>query len=313
MDPFPITRIAHIDAKHSTARWLIEGLWSEQAVGFIAGSPKAGKTWLALELAVAVASGRPCLGHFRIHARGPVLLYAAEDTPAAIRQRVFAIAKARGITDLERLPLGLITEPELRLDSITHQERLDATLRQTKPRLVIFDPLVRLHHGDENSAGDISLLLGALRHLQREHGVAILLVHHIRKTGAAQPGQSLRGSGDLHAWSDSNLYLLHRNGRLQLHAEHRCHPSPEPTLVELHSEPSAHLRIIEDTGSSDEGDDGSLTRQIFEILADRPMSRAELRQCLRIRNERLGDALQHLERQGRLRRADGLLVPVPTP
>jgi RecA-family ATPase len=62
MEPLSITRIAHIRPTPPTDRWLVEGLWAWPAVGFIGGTPKASKTWLALELAVAVASGRPCLG-----------------------------------------------------------------------------------------------------------------------------------------------------------------------------------------------------------------------------------------------------------
>jgi hypothetical protein len=77
---------------------------------------------------------------------------------------------------------------------------------------------VRLHRIDENLAGEMSALLGELRALQREHHVAIVLVHHVRKNGSprGQDGQSLRGSGDRHAWGDSNLYLRRRDGHILL-------------------------------------------------------------------------------------------------
>ena len=45
-------------------QWLVEALWSEQAVGIVGGEPKCGKSMLALDLAVAVAAGVPCLRHF---------------------------------------------------------------------------------------------------------------------------------------------------------------------------------------------------------------------------------------------------------
>ena len=76
------------------------------------------------------------------------------------------------------------------------------------PRLLVLDPFVRLHRIDENDAGQVSALLGYLRELQREHDVAVLVVHHARKNGSAgQSGQSLRGSGDFFAWADSLLYV----------------------------------------------------------------------------------------------------------
>ncbi len=46
--------------------WLVDGLWGDGAVGVIGGAPKSCKTWLALEIAVAVASGRPCLDRFEV-------------------------------------------------------------------------------------------------------------------------------------------------------------------------------------------------------------------------------------------------------
>ena len=56
-------------------RWLVEGLWSEQAVGIIGGEPKCGKSFLALDLAVAVAAGTLCLRRFAVSHPGRVLFY----------------------------------------------------------------------------------------------------------------------------------------------------------------------------------------------------------------------------------------------
>ena len=68
---------------------------------------------------------------------------------------------------------------------------------------------MRLHRLDENSAADISGLLGFLRQLNRQHDVAVGLVHHMAKRARQDPGQALRGSSDLHAWTDSACYLAH--------------------------------------------------------------------------------------------------------
>lgn len=314
MEPFPVTRIAHIRTTHACPAWLVDTLWADQAVGFIGGTPKSGKTWLALELALAVASGQPCLGRYPVRQRGHVLLYAAEDTAEAIKHRVCALAHARGIADIERLAIGLITEHNLRLDSTEHQQRLAATIEQLRPRMLVLDPLVRLHRSDENSAADIGFLLDYLRQLQRRYALAVVLVHHVRKSAADQPGQALRGSGDLHAWSDSNLYLLRRKGRLQLQAEHRTLPSPPPVAIELQVEPQPHLAVLGEASEDDQPPQHPLADRILAALAPRPMTRAALREHLGVRNERLVEALAALEAAGRLRRHDGLLaVPVPTP
>jgi hypothetical protein len=92
-----VVRAADITApEEPTPAWLVEHLWGSGAVGVIGGAPKACKSWLALELAVAVASGRPCLGRFPVPDPGPVLVYAAEDAPLHVRQRIEHLCQARG-------------------------------------------------------------------------------------------------------------------------------------------------------------------------------------------------------------------------
>jgi RecA-family ATPase len=303
MNPFPVVRVANIKIVEDQDPWLIRGLWGREAVGFVGGTPKSLKTWMALEMCVAVASGSPCLGRFPVTQKGPVLLYAAEDAAEDIHHRVFGIALARKL-DFQHLAVGLITEPILRLDLPEHQQRLADTVAKIKPRLLVLDPLVRLHRGDENSASDVSGLLGFLRLLQREHHLAIVLVHHIRKANASQPGQALRGSGDLHAWSDSNLYLLHHRDRLELHVEHRSQPAPQPLVVRLDDDP-AHI-LVEGAVDASEPELGPLHKNVLDAVAHGPMTRTALRDAVGVRNETLGEALTWLEARGHLQRRDGL-------
>ena len=83
-------------------RWLVEELWSEEAVGIIGGEPKCCKSFLALDLAVAVAAGIPCLRRFAVSRPGRVLLYPAEDALPTVRRRLEGICAAAG-TDLAAL------------------------------------------------------------------------------------------------------------------------------------------------------------------------------------------------------------------
>ncbi len=72
--PFPVVRPCDLRASAaSTTPWLIDQLWTAQAVGIIGGTPKSFKTWMALEMAVAVASGSACLATFAVPSPGPVL------------------------------------------------------------------------------------------------------------------------------------------------------------------------------------------------------------------------------------------------
>jgi len=196
--PLPVVRASALEAPVQQQTWLVERLWTSRAVGVIGGSPKCGKSWLALDMAVSIASRTPCLGTFPVHVSGPVLLYAAEDSAAALRARLETLAQIRQL-DFPSLDVQVITAETLRLDRANDQDRLEATVRIHHPVFLVLDPLVRIHAIDENVAGQIAALLGYLRMLQRQTGVAVALVHHVRKnvspTGGA--GYSLRGSSDL--------------------------------------------------------------------------------------------------------------------
>ncbi len=90
--PLPVVRASALENPGTRQRWLIEGLWTAQAVGVLGGAPKCLKSFLTLEMAVSVASGSPYLAKFPIHQRGPVLLYAAEDSPSDVRLRLESLA-----------------------------------------------------------------------------------------------------------------------------------------------------------------------------------------------------------------------------
>src|SRR5215510_4772624 len=132
-------------------RWLVNGLWSEEAVGIVGGEPKCCKSFLALDLAIAVAAGVPCLRRFSVPHPGRVLLYAAEDAPAIVRRRLQGIATAAGVA-LADLDIQVIAAPSLRLDLEADRRSLAATVATLKPLLLILDPFVRLHRIDENAS-----------------------------------------------------------------------------------------------------------------------------------------------------------------
>lgn len=305
MTPLQIVRIAHLPVAPEGGRWLVEGLVAEQAVGFIGGVPKTGKTWLGLDLAVAVAAGVPALGRFPVRHSGPVLLYTAEDQAADIRQRVAGIAQAAGV-DLERLAVGLIIDPVLRLDLDADRDRLAEALGRIKPRLLVLDPLVRLHQSDENSSADISEILGFLRQMQRQHACAILLVHHLRKSGPGDTGQALRGSGDLHAWGDSNLYVTRQDGKTVLVPEHRAHPPTPPFTISIRGTPPRLL--AGDVTSTDP--DARLDERVLAALTGGPLARQELRERLKLRNETLGEVVTRLVARNQVIVADGRIARV---
>lgn len=299
--PFPVRRVHEVEPRSSQRRWLVDQLFAHSSVGLLGGPPKAFKTWVAAELALAVASGTPAFGRFAIPDPGPVLFFGAEDPPPDLRTRFDGIARARGL-DLAKVPLLLLDVAQLRLDDAGHLDRLRRTLAQHAPRLLILDPFVRLVAGlDENSARDVSAVLGALRTLQRELDVTILLVHHMRKSPAAHPAQQLRGSGDFSAWLDSGLYLTRDGDDRVLVVEHRSAPAPPPFRLRLVPGETPHL-IIQDSNGMNAATTGvdPLQARVVERLraASRPQSTQALRDGLRVRKADLLTTLRALADHG---------------
>ncbi len=317
-DVLPVVRAAELDDGDALPRWLVDTLWARAAVGVLGGAPKCCKSWLALDLAVSVATGTACLGAFDVDDAGPVLLYMAEDAAPVVKARLTGICRARSL-DLTSVPIHVITVPVLRLDRGRDQARLRDAVRRYAPRLLVLDPFVRLHRIDENDAGEVSALLGYLRTLQRQHDVAVLVVHHARKNGGAgaQAGQSLRGSGDFHAWGDSNLYVRRQKDALVLTIEHRAAAAPDPLRLQLIARDDAvvHLALASGEAACEHDAPRDLDPIVLDALRRAgALSRSQLRAELRVRNERLGDALVRLVATGAVIRAgDRWAVPVPTP
>lgn len=302
-DGLPVVQVADLAQQDPSACWLVRHVWGQQAVGIVGGAPKSWKSWLGLDLAVSVASGTACLGRFEVEQPGPVLIYLAEDALCGVRGRIAAICAHRALS-LRRLNLHVVTAASLRLDLTRDQQLLDASLKQLEPRLLLLDPLVRLHRLDENSAADISGLLGFLRELNRRHELAIVLVHHMSKKAHRNLGQALRGSSDINAWTDCAAYLVRKSkDRVQLTLEHRAAASPDPLLLRLADEGnSIHLEVVgKDTTPP------PLAEAIRMALrrAGAPRSRAALRQELRVNNQRLGEVLVVLEQRGLVARSAG--------
>lgn len=301
--PYQTLHAGELASRTAPLAWIVEGLFLEAGAGILGGAPKSCKSFFALDLCVAVASGTACAGRFKPLLPGPVVLLCAEDPHAVISSRLKALARSRQ-RELKDLPIEVIVEPAVQLP--VGLDRLAATLAAFKPRLLLLDPLIRLHRADENSASEMSVILDGLRGLARASKTAILLVHHARKAAAGNAGAGLRGSSDLHAFGDTNLYLrrLSQDSMLELRVEHRAAAAPEPVRLKLRvdeqADPAACFEVLDSVPEEDPA-----AQRILELLdhADSPISSGALREKLGVRNQTIAEALKLLQADGRIRRA----------
>lgn len=177
---------------------LIDGILPAHASGVLYAPSGAGKTFLALDWALTVASpevdtwmGRRVLRH------GPVVYVAAEGH-AGLADRVAAWSQARGV---RREPdLLTVLEPVQLLEPTDIGALLDALDPHLPdfPRLIILDTLNRsMVGGDENSTSDMTLLTAGQDLLRRASQATVLLLHHSMKHAELERGNSaLRAAQD---------------------------------------------------------------------------------------------------------------------
>ena len=316
MNQLPVQRASQLTSSGPQTQWLVEELWAEQAVGILGGEPKCCKSFLALDVAVSVASGAACLRQFPVRRSGTVLLFPAEDSLAVVRQRLEGIATAAQVP-FASLPVQVITAPSLRLDTATDRQRLSQTVQQHRPILLILDPLIRLHRVDENDASQIAELLSYLRELQRQFQLAVLVVHHARKDShASRPGQALRGSSELHGWGDSNLYLRRKGSQLTLSTEHRAAPCRDHIPLQLtQTDSMVALTVIEPSMAQSQSPPTptEIVRKVLTQL-QQPIPIQQLQKLCGVRTATVCSALAELSTQGEvIRNARGYQLKLPFP
>jgi AAA domain/Bifunctional DNA primase/polymerase, N-terminal/Primase C terminal 1 (PriCT-1) len=283
--------------------WLVDGLVVNGGNNVWPGHPGSGKTWALLDLALAVASGQPFLGH---PTKQTGVLLCDEDNILRLHQdRIPRLAEGRGL-DLSTLPFYIHVQHGvdcLRDEWIDHI--LDV-VRKNGIGLVIFEVLRRIFQGDENSSADIAELHRQLARIRTEAGATIILSHHLPKN---QPRATSRGSGDIEAGAD--VILLHRQtpaGFAVTQRKNRWAPALKDISYSLEGHEALRLVVKSETDrtSADAEEETEVVRCIeflYEELADGgQMSREELIEAAKQHGFGKGIAERALDKPGRNRR-----------
>ncbi len=187
--------------------WLVKGVIQRGANGFFCATPKGGKSWLALDLAISLALGCDWLG-FTVSKPVRVLVVSREDNPALTAWRLQHLFAGKSAATPNLLDANLhinsrAQTPELMLDNGEQVEELCAELKRLKTEFLIFDVFNVMHGADENDNQEMRRVLRVLSRLQAEFGCAIGVVHHYNKfEGNASMTQRLRGSSAIAGWAE---------------------------------------------------------------------------------------------------------------
>lgn len=186
--------------------WLVEGVIQRDANGVICAEPKAGKSWMAADLAISLALGSSWMGR-RVPRPVKTALISREDGPPLTSWRLRHLAlgrEARGVP-IEPLEQNLWVNSRAQTSafSLDDAEQLADMVRALKSRgieFAIFDVLNVLHGADENDAQQMRSVMQKLSSIQSEAGCSIGVIHHLNKGESGSLMRRLRGSSAIAGW-----------------------------------------------------------------------------------------------------------------
>lgn len=193
-----------------------------KAVTMLYGSPKGGKSFLAIDWGLSVATGTQWLD---IPVQQGTVLYLYGEGRGGLRKRIDSWLEHHDMSgddlkgrffqlDISRPPLNLFDRnPEMAVQNVLNMVE-DVLTDISDVSLIIIDTLSRVSLGaNENAAGDMAVVMQAVAAMQTETDAAILLVHHGRKEKDENGGSSYRGSTVLHGAVDALYELIAEGGR----------------------------------------------------------------------------------------------------
>ncbi len=197
--------------------WVVPDMIPNGQVTLLSGDGGVGKSLLALQLAVSVATGSNWIGQ-PVDKPGKVLVLGAEDDDSEMHRRVASICKAQRVemADLGNLMVrslagedALLATPSQstgRLTATAFYKRLTEIIGAMKPRLVVLDTLADLFGGNENDRAQARQFVGMLRAWSIKHYLAVVLLAHPSRAGMAT-GSGDSGSTAWHGSVRSRMYL----------------------------------------------------------------------------------------------------------
>ena len=196
----PITLSNLLSQDFAEQPWLVDTLIQKDGLGIISAPSASFKTWVSMDIAIAVAMGTPLWGQFETQQCG--VLYIDEENGLRRLQKRF-----RALNAPEDAPIHLSSF----LNFKAYPSNIALVLVFAKVnniKFIVIDSFVRVSGADENSSTDVANTFDYLRAFTKE-GIAVLINHHNRKAqkGISDPVLDMRGSSDIIAAVDYHVGL----------------------------------------------------------------------------------------------------------
>lgn len=178
--------------------YCVDGLIS-QGLFVLAGAPKVGKSWLALDMCLSIAKGEKVLGKETLC--GHAVYLSLEDSLIRLQNRLYELTDEPS----DNLNFAIMAE------SISNglPEQIEYCRKRFDDlKIVVIDTLQKVRNESESSYSSDYKELSVLKSLADKLGIAIVLVHHTRKCSDSDPFNMISGSTGLSGCVDGSMVLI---------------------------------------------------------------------------------------------------------
>lgn len=176
--PFSIISGDELMAMDTHVDWMVEDLFTKNALHMLAAPPHNGKTRVALHIAVCVANGIPVFGSFTVPEKMNVLIVNEEDGVPLVR----AMVRSSIPEDCSHKNLHFAVDTSRKINEQWAKDLLEQS-KALDIGFIILDSLRALHNENENESHVMQPIMDILQHITRE-GITVLFTHHNRKSQA---------------------------------------------------------------------------------------------------------------------------------
>lgn len=188
-----------LESAGSKRKWVVEGVIEESPIIVFTGPEKRWKSWIGVDLAIAMTTGGKWLDEFRVMEPGDAIVIDVEYGEREWTRRLKRVCAARGV-DARRV-LDRVRYFDGRygfmLSASPEYLQLVDDVRRAPPSLIIIDPLRNVLDGDENSAKDIVAALKLANNLRCLGGCPVFIAHHLNRGGKMAGSRAIRSRADL--------------------------------------------------------------------------------------------------------------------
>ena len=198
-----------------------DGVLLDNTILMIIGQKKARKSFFALNLSMAIASGLDFAG-FKIEKKSKVLHLSLEGGYFPNRSRIRKMSQAIELDSMKNI--NFVKKVNISIENEEDFEFLRGCIIKSECEVLVLDPLAKLHLQDENSSNSMALVFKKIRELMDEFGLSVIIIHHSGKNA----GLGGRGSSFIGGEYDSAITITKKAADTSLGFEFR-HVETPPT------------------------------------------------------------------------------------